>query len=234
MLHFATRTVVCLAAMLFLAAPSLGATIDMTGKIFDRRSSVDLTSVDVNGDGINTDWRAWDGSTLPGVFDEKAGASNIGDVTINGITSAQEEWWDHTWTAVDAESGMGQNDIRTGVKITKSSDMLDITGSVSDIGGAGTLFVYTGGWQENIMLDFTIGSDSQSLWIDTEIKGAVLFQVDYSGVTDPAATIDYKVWGTKKKDVKWNAVLLDVTAPVPEPMSLALLAIGSFSLLRRR
>lgn len=234
-----SKIVAASAVLLLVAHAAPAAVITLSAEYAGERGygQANLTTEDIDFDGVNTDWRVWDGGD-GALFDEKAGADSIGDVTINGNTSNQEEWWDFTWDASDAASGVGQTDIRTGVKVTSANGMLDIAGSVADIGGAGTLFVYTGGWEEKLRLEVEIDGASDAIDIDNgsggNVKGAVRIRVDYVGVTNPAATIDFTLFGTKKKDVKFNGLLLDVTSVVPEPAATGLLAIVSPLLIRRR
>ena len=230
---------VALMGLLILTASTQAASIDVT---LHANSIQDVTFSDGGGMYFD-DWRIW-GSTLgasgdagisdgsPIIADEKAGATNIGDVTVSMATrvgSADKHLF--TYTAADALDGTGATDFGSAFKLCGLGSTVSVDFSVSDIGAAGVLHVYSGGYCSGQRLDAVIGSDDVSVSrASFDGEYADWWEIQYSGVTDTQSTLDITITTTDwYHDMQFYSAALDVTQ-VPEPSALAMLVAGAFGL----
>jgi len=231
---------VALMGLLILAASTQAASIDVT---LHANSLGDVTLSDGGGTYFD-DWRIW-GSTLgtsgnpsvsdgsPDIADEKAVATNIGDVTVSmgtRVGSADKHLF--TYTDADAQDGTGATDFGSAFKLCGGSgNPVSVDLSVSDIGAAGVLHVYSGGYCCGSRLDAVIGSDDVSVSrASFDGEYADWWEIEYSGVTDTEATLDITMTTTDwYHDMQFYSAALDVTE-VPEPSTLAMLVAGAFGL----
>ena len=219
---------------LLLAGTTEATVIDVSVTQYDKPSSPPAVTLSDGSGEYYDDWRIWeDVSGSPGIADEKKDAINIGDLSVSKDTQSGGGTIPHhfSYTAADAESGTSATDLVAAVKLVGGSGTsVTFSLSASDIGAAGTLYVYTGGYHSSYGLVAAIGSDSDSetrSYFTDEFND--LWEVQYSGVTDPDDTLDITITSTSGyNDVQFSAAALSV---VPEPSAIVLLCTGAVGLL---
>ena len=99
------------------------------------------------------DWRVYNYATGGDyLYDEKKDATNIGAVTFTGDKDDGRAYWHYTWTASDSQNGTTHpNPSRsTSSKVPTVQVEGPVSGTITDIGAAGTLYFYAsgsvGGW----------------------------------------------------------------------------------------
>ena len=225
---------------LLLAGTTEATVIDVT---LHADSPQTVTLSDGSGEYFD-DWRIWesvghttsssdDGS--PGIADEKKDATNIDDLGVSQGTRPGGGTSTHSfsYTAADAESGTGATDLVAAVKLAGGGTPVNFSLSASDIGAAGTLYLYTGGYISSYRLDAAIGSDSDfETRSQSSDEFSDLWEVQYSGVTNALDTLDITITNTGGyNDLQFYAAALNVTQPIPEPSTIVLLCTGAAGLL---
>ena len=144
---------VALMGLLILASSTQASSINVT---LHANAPQNVTYSDGGGMYFD-DWRIWktipgpSGSTgtsdgSPAIADEKAGATNIGDVIVSaGTRIGNSDKHLFTYTDADALDGTGAINVGSAFKLA-GGGIASVDFSVSDIGVAGVLRVYSGGW----------------------------------------------------------------------------------------
>ena len=191
----------------------------------------------------DTDWMAWNrvNNTTLEVW-EKKDATNISSVLTLGSAADYKSTDGNlkiAWDTSDEQNGTAAPGGNFGFNLNPSNS---ITGTVTGIGTSGTFYLLGTGWDAKDNNDITVSititdtvggndTDSSAAWdVKTDTRQQTTdWEIDYSGVQDPNATLTWTISATK--DLKFGAVALDA---VPEPGSIALLGLGTLLIARRR
>ncbi len=241
----------CVLPIVVVSLPLAGTTnAESIGVTLHPADPQSVTFSDADGEYF-TDWRIWmsvgdddgDGDLddgWPAIADEKLGATNIDVVTVSQGTRAGGHSSPHAFSYADAdtEDGSGATDFTRAIKLCGGQNSpVSLSFSTSGLGSAGTLYVYSGGWASANKLDATIGSVSVSA--PRSYDGSDYcdwWEIEYSGVTDPLATLDITLTTTSHyHDLQLYAAALK-TAPEPSTMAglVGLALTGSLGYFWRR
>lgn len=217
-----------------------------------------VTSADLTAQSTNGDWRIWDmpGSgtatsawTTPPLYNERSVATAIGDLTaVRNPTSAGSNFAPgHTYVYTDGTAPVSETTgTGVGISLAGTQAQLDSASFSLSITAANTLAhtVTLYGAQSYTGSKLTLSLPGATTEVDTLTNGASSTTINWvytatftANAPGDVLTILYQTSGASfsssstSNRIRFAAAAVSV---VPEPTSLAGLALGSLMLLRRR